>query len=104
MGDGERKTKRFCLDEEEDDTTSDSDDEEKGRKSKKNKRSLKDDEFEEVPIDHRNASTCSFSPILLPCFLAMKRVHLDAEGLAIGHVMAQSRQGREQVIDKSYNR
>ena len=35
---------------------------------------------------------------------AMKRVHLDAEDLALGHVMAQSKKNRENLIDHSYNR
>ncbi|CAF1221691.1 unnamed protein product [Rotaria sordida] len=34
----------------------------------------------------------------------MKRIHLDAEDLALGHVMAQSKRNREQLIDHSYNR
>lgn len=34
----------------------------------------------------------------------MKRIHLDADELAIGHVMAQSKKNREQLIDHSYNR
>ena len=34
----------------------------------------------------------------------MKRVHLDAEDLALGHVMAQSKKNRENLIDHSYNR
>jgi hypothetical protein len=34
----------------------------------------------------------------------MKRIHLDAEDLALGHVMAQSKSNREQLIDHSYNR
>jgi hypothetical protein len=34
----------------------------------------------------------------------MKRIHLDAEDLALGHVMAQSKKNREQLIDHSYNR
>lgn len=89
----------------EDDASSESDDEEKGRKSKKNKRASNDDDgFEEVPIDQRKSSRYSFSEHFFFSPVAMKRVHLDAEGLAIGHVMAQSRQNREQVIDKSYNR
>jgi len=37
-------------------------------------------------------------------FLAMKRIHLDADDLALGHVMAQSKKNREQLIDHSYNR
>jgi len=43
-------------------------------KLEKSKRALNDDHFEEVPIDQ-----------------PMKRFHLDAEDLAIGHVMAQSK-------------
>jgi hypothetical protein len=42
--------------------------------------------------------------IFLCLRLAMKRVHLDADDLAIGHVMAQSKKNREQLIDHSYNR
>ena len=42
--------------------------------------------------------------MFLVVFLAMKRVQLDAEGLALGHVLAQSKKSREQVIDQSYNR
>lgn len=34
----------------------------------------------------------------------MKRVHLDAEDLALGHVVAQSKKSREHVVDRSYNR
>ncbi len=34
----------------------------------------------------------------------MKRIHLDADDLALGHVMAQSKKNREQLIDHSYNR
>ncbi|CAF0795514.1 unnamed protein product [Adineta ricciae] len=67
--------------------TDDSSDSEEESKPKKAKRSLDKDGFEEVPIGQ-----------------PMKRVHLDAEGLAIGHVMAQSKKNREQLIDHSYNR
>ncbi|UJR20609.1 hypothetical protein I4U23_023734 [Adineta vaga] len=65
----------------------DSSDSEEDSKPKKNKRALNNDEFEEVPIDH-----------------PMKRIHLDPNGLALGHVMAQSKRNREQVVDHSYNR
>jgi hypothetical protein len=34
----------------------------------------------------------------------MKRIHLDAEHLALGHVLSQSKKNREQLIDHSYNR
>ena len=34
----------------------------------------------------------------------MKRIHLDAEDLALGHTLAQSKKNREQLLDHSYNR
>lgn len=82
--------------------SSDSEDEVKPKKSK---RAGKDDGFEEVPVDQRNSPALwlrLFGAISLS--LAMKRVHLDAEDLALGHVMAQSKKNREQLIDYSYNR
>jgi len=69
------------------DDSSESEDDDTNKRKKKPKRALRDDEFEEVPIDQ---------PI--------KRVRLDAEGLALGHVMAQSKANREQIIDHAYNR
>ncbi|CAF2672416.1 unnamed protein product [Rotaria sp. Silwood2] len=65
----------------------DSSESEDDAKSKKSKRALNDDGFEEVPVDQ-----------------PMKRIHLDAEDLALGHVMAQSKRNREHLIDHSYNR
>ncbi|CAF3257565.1 unnamed protein product [Rotaria socialis] len=65
----------------------DSSESEDDAKPKKSKRPLNDNEFEEVPIDQ-----------------PMKRIHLDADDLALGHVIAQSRRNREQVLDHSYNR
>ena len=83
----------------------DSSDSEEETKRKKSKRALKDDEFEEVPIDQRTSRVRSSSYTLLFSFrAAMKRVYLDAEGLALGHVMAQSKKNREQLVDHSYNR
>jgi len=87
-----------------DDDSSESEDD---TKSKKSKRALNDDEFEEVPIDQRMffLNIYFFDSILSFFFLsAMKRIHLDAEDLALGHVMAQSKSNREQLIDHSYNR
>jgi hypothetical protein len=49
-------------------------------------------------------SYLSISLNLYDIFLAMKRIHLDADDLALGHVMAQSKKNREQLIDHSYNR
>ncbi len=85
-----------------DDDTSESEDDSKRKKSK---RALNDDQFEEVPIDQRmfNFYLCNFL-LFPPPSSAMKRIHLDAEDLALGHVLAQSKKSREQLVDHSYNR
>ncbi|CAF1008840.1 unnamed protein product [Adineta steineri] len=72
------------IDVDDDDESSESEDD---TRRKKKKRALNDDEFEEVPVDQ-----------------PMKRVHLDADDLALGHMMSQSKKNREQLIDRSYNR
>ncbi|CAF4743360.1 unnamed protein product, partial [Rotaria sp. Silwood1] len=78
------KPSKSTLKTKKNDDLSESEDDDKPKKSK---RALNDDGFEEVPIDQ-----------------PMKRIHLDAEDLALGHVMAQSKRNREQLIDHSYNR
>ncbi len=84
-----------------DDDTSESEDDSKRKKSK---RALNDDQFEEVPIDQRMFNFYLLNSLLFPPSSAMKRIHLDAEDLALGHVLAQSKKSREQLVDHSYNR
>lgn len=72
-------------DEDDDD---DEENEEATDKQKKNKKKrLRENEFEEVPANE-----------------PLKRVRLDAEGMALGHVMAQSKKNREDVVDHAFNR
>ena len=106
LGKSSKNTVKTNQDYDDDDDDDDSTDSENERKPKKSKRALKDDEFEEVPVDQRMLKTtiCDFNFRLFPFFLAMKRIHLDADELALGHMMAQSKKNREHLVDHSYNR